>query len=222
MKLSIIFENDDILILNKPSGLPCHSKNDGDDSRHLLAKAAETYPKIISEFLGEIDGGLCHRLDNDTSGLVLIAKNKTAKQKYQQMVQDGRIGKIYRGLVVGNFEGDMEIKWPIAHHPKSKKKMVVVDTKSTRHRGTPRPCCSMMRSVNQEEKNTRVEIQLVGPGARHQIRVHLAKAGYPLVGDMLYGKAMKEALSGNKTRHLLHAHTLDIPGLGTFTVEEPF
>ena len=222
MKIPIIFENAEILIANKPAGIPCHGRNGADDSDSLLSVLFQGYPEVSSEFPDEIDGGLCHRLDNDTSGLLIVARNKEAKKKYRQMLVDSKIEKVYRALVVGNLKEKLHLNGPIAHHPKSKKKMVVVDQKGTRHRGEPRPALSIVRSINQEERNTRVEVRLVGPGARHQIRVHLAKAGFPLVGDIIYGKSNPQAPSGNKTKHLLHAHRLVIPGLGTFEAKEPF
>ena len=218
----IVFENDDILIVNKVAGLPCHGIGMEDASYNLLHRMAEKYPEILEEFPDDLDGGLCHRLDNDTSGLIIIARHPKSKLDIMRMLRNGEIKKTYRAMVRGIIPKDLILNGPIAHHPKSKKRMVVVDQKGTRHRGSPRPSMTIVRPINQEEWHTRIEVLLIGPGARHQIRVHLARAGYPLVGDTLYGKQMDKSISAKTTKHLLHAYALDIPEIGRFTADEPF
>lgn len=192
-KLKIIYEEDCLLVVEKPAGVPClPAKGSRKTNLYDLLVEEKPYLKKIE------DGGLAHRLDNDTSGLVLVAKTNDIHEKLRAQFDDNKILKEYLALVVGIPPAKGKINKPIAHHPRKKKKMIV----SSSGRAAETTYKVLVRFGI---KYALLSVQ-IKTGVRHQIRVHLASAGFPLAGDVLYQNAKKrnEDILGLK-RHFLHA-----------------
>ncbi len=195
----IIYEDQDLLVLNKPPGLVIHpaaGHPHGTLVHGLLARV-----KDLSGVGGELRPGIVHRLDKDTSGLLLVAKNDQAHLKLSQQFQDRKIEKTYLALVHGipqTLTG--RIDRPIGRHPVHRKKMSV-------HAPRGREAITEWR-LKESFRRSRAALLEVKPltGRTHQIRVHLASIGYPIVGDELYGGCRP---TGPKAkRQMLHAWRL--------------
>ncbi|OGQ21341.1 MAG: hypothetical protein A3I05_01905 [Deltaproteobacteria bacterium RIFCSPLOWO2_02_FULL_44_10] len=191
-KPNIIFEDASLMVIEKPAGVPCLPEKDG------VSPTLVDLLKLTNSPLP--DFGLVHRLDNDTSGLLIIAKTKDAYENLREQFSKGKIHKEYLALVVGNPPKQGEIERPIVHHPRKKKKMILS------HKG--RPAHTEYRTLKRYGDHTLLEIN-ISTGVRHQIRVHLASDGYPLAGDRLYQNPKRRAEETLKLdHHLLHASRL--------------
>jgi len=204
VEAKVLLEDSSFLIVEKPSGLPVHPLEAG-ERKTLVQGVLVFYPEIAS--VGDPrEMGLVHRLDNETSGLVLIARTEEAYDFLREEFRKHRVEKEYLALVHGNLkkkrEGTWEkIEFPIAHHPKNKKKMVVVEESRQEKISKKEPREAV--TFYQVEKNlphfTLLRVS-IPTGVRHQIRVHLSHLGHPIVGDALYG--------GKGERLFLHAARL--------------
>lgn len=171
----IIGETEDLIVLFKPSGIPSQPRSpkikDSDTLEGWLQK------KIPA-------AALVHRLDNETFGLMIAAKNKTAFEKYRVLWNSDHVVKTYAALVEGHPPVSGKILEPIAHHPRSTKRMVIGGKKSRRAETT-------FKVIEKRKTTSLLEVQIT-TGVRHQIRVHLAHLGHPIVGDSLYNKKKGE------------------------------
>jgi 23S rRNA pseudouridine1911/1915/1917 synthase len=232
-KPNLIYEDRDLLIIYKPAGMPSASLKEGEEGT-LAAWILARFPEQSGIGPGETEGGLVHRLDNDTSGVVAAARTEKAYAKLREQFQQGMVRKEYLGLVVGHPPARGSIDAPIAHHPRKKKKMVVCESEARAKDWGGRPATTKFSvlqryTLSQAEGSTPyalVEVSIT-TGVRHQIRVHLASLGYPIAGDRLYQTPKKRAADILKLeRHFLHAHklTLDHPSTGqpeTFSAPLP-
>ncbi len=157
---------------------------------------------VINQFPEQMDiegfhpneGGLLYRLDNETSGLVLFATDQATFDQFQQDSQNKRIKKHYLAYVEGilpQYSGVIE--YPIAHHPRSKKKMVIQKEHNQQKRGEWRPAQTYFRVISTDKTSCSWIHLMIYQGARHQIRVHCAAIGHPLVGDSLYNTTASNA-----------------------------
>jgi 23S rRNA pseudouridine1911/1915/1917 synthase len=201
--LDIVFENSDLMLINKPAGMVVHPSA-GHSSGTLVHAALAHAPDIVG-IGGEIRPGVVHRLDKDTSGLILLAKNDAAHNDLQKQFKKREVEKLYLALVDGKPptpEGRIEA--PIGRDPGHRKKMKVLPP------GKGREAISVFHSLESFPHHTLLEVN-PKTGRTHQIRVHLAFLGCPVVGDRTYGQRKKTL---PLSRMFLHAAALafTLPG----------
>ena len=177
MPLDIIYEDDDIIIINKEKGIVVHPGNgnpDGTLANAVMAKCKGS----LSGIGGKIRPGIVHRIDKDTSGLVIIAKNDLAHINLSEQIQNRKVQKTYIALVRGCVkENEATINMPIGRSTKDRKKMAVTKT--------GKEAISHFKVLERYNGYTLLEVK-IETGRTHQIRVHLSEIGYPIVGDMVY------------------------------------
>lgn len=201
--LDIVFENEDIMLINKPAGMVVHPSA-GHASGTLVHAALAHAPDIMGVG-GEKRPGVVHRLDKDTSGLILLAKNDTAQNELQAQFKKREVGKTYLALVDGGPPTPAgRIEAPIGRDPGHRKKMKVLSP------GKGREAISIFHVLESFPRHTLLEVN-PKTGRTHQIRVHLAFLGCPVVGDRDYGQR-KPTLPVD--RMFLHAAalTFTLPG----------
>lgn len=194
ISLDIIYEDDDLLVVNKPQGMVVHPAA-GNYSGTLVNALMNHCKDSLSGINGVMRPGIVHRLDKDTSGLLLVAKNDVTHLFLSQQLKNRIISRIYLALVNGNPKLDAAtINAPIGRNPNNRKKMSVT-TKNSRE------AITHYRVLERFGKYALLECKLE-TGRTHQIRVHLAYIGHSIVGDKTYGKKKEEfKLQGQ----LLHA-----------------
>ena len=175
--LSIIYEDDDILIINKEKGMVVHpgaGNPDGTLVNAIMAKCKDS----LSGIGGKIRPGVVHRIDKDTSGLVIIAKNDKTHIDISEQIKNREVEKTYLALVRGNIkENEAVINMPIGRSTKDRKKMAV-DKKG-------KEALTEFKVLEKYDGFTYIEVK-IKTGRTHQIRVHMAEIGYPIVGDEVY------------------------------------
>jgi 23S rRNA pseudouridine1911/1915/1917 synthase len=201
--LDIIFENADLIVVNKPAGMVVHPAP-GHDSGTLV-HAILGYAGDLQGIGGEERPGIVHRLDKDTSGLLLIAKTERAQRWLQEQFKERRVMKIYWALVDGappTPQGRIEAA--IGRHPSQRKQMAILPV------GKGRAAVSEYTTLERFPQHTLLEVRPL-TGRTHQIRLHLAFLGCPVAGDTVYGRR-KPTLP--LERHFLHAArlTITLPG----------
>jgi 23S rRNA pseudouridine1911/1915/1917 synthase len=215
--LEIKFEDADIIVLSKPAGLVTHPAPG--HRTGTLVNALLGHTGGLSSVGGTDRPGIVHRLDKDTSGLMLVAKTDAAHQGLSNQLKNRTIGKTYTALVRGQMPADRGvIEEPIGRHPKDRKKMAVAPKRG-------RVAETRWRVVDRYVGYCLVELSLM-TGRTHQIRVHLLHLGHPVAGDPLYGGGDKADAPLGLKRQFLHASGLSFthPVTGermTFTDELP-
>jgi 23S rRNA pseudouridine1911/1915/1917 synthase len=197
--LDIVYENQDIIVVNKPAGMVVHPA--AGHSTGTLVHALLAYSPELSAIGSESRPGIVHRLDKNTSGLILVAKNDLAHRWLQDQFRSRKVHKTYLALVDGHPPTSSgRIETPIGRSPASRKKMAVV----VPHKG--RSAVTEYRTLEKFDKHTYLEVHPI-TGRMHQIRIHLDFIGCPVVGDTVYG-LKKPSLP--LERHFLHAARLSI------------
>ena len=197
--LDIVFENDDLLIVNKPAGMVVHPAAGHDTG--TLVHAVLGYEPDLEGIGGEERPGVVHRLDKETSGLIVIAKNERAHRWLQDQFRLRTVEKTYLALVDGAPPTPAgRVEAPIGRDPKNRKKMAILPA------GKGREAVSEYRTLESFKHHTLLEFH-PHTGRTHQIRLHCAFLGCPIVGDLIYGRK-KSTLELN--RHFLHAAKLKI------------
>ena len=197
LPLDIVYEDADLLVLNKPKGLVVHpAPGHWDDT---LVNALMYHCKdSLSGINGELRPGIVHRIDKDTSGLLIVAKNDFAHQALADQLQDHSLSRTYEAIVKGGFKEDEgTVDAPIGRHPVDRKKMAVTDKNS-------RPAVTHWRVLERFGPYTLVECRLE-TGRTHQIRVHMAYIHHPVLGDTVYGSPKPEL---GQDSQCLHARAL--------------
>ena len=194
--LDIVFEDDDIIIVNKPKGMVVHPSNghkNGTLVNALLAHCAGE----LSGINGVIRPGIVHRIDKDTSGLLMVAKNNYAHLKLAEQVKSHSFSREYVVIVYGNFkEAEGEISLPIGRSPIDRKKMAVTEKNS-------KPAITYFKVLCNFKGFSYLRLALK-TGRTHQIRVHMAHIGHPVAGDAVYGpKKVITELNG-QCLHAIH------------------
>lgn len=193
--LSVVYEDEDMLVVNKPQGMVVHpavGNYTGTLVNALLAHCGDS----LSGINGEKRPGILHRIDKDTSGLLLVAKNDMAHQHLAGQIKAHSLTRAYKALVHGGFKNDTgEVNLPIGRHPVDRKKMAVTYRNS-------REAVTRYRVLEAFGAYSFIECVLK-TGRTHQIRVHMSHLGHPIVGDPVYG-VRKENFQTNG--QLLHAY----------------
>jgi len=185
--IDVVYEDDDILVVNKPKGLVVHPANGNPDGTLVNAIMA-ICKDSLSGIGGELRPGIVHRLDKDTSGLLIVAKNDRAHIKMSEQIKNREVKKTYIALVRGIIsEEQATINMPIARSVKDRKKMAV--------NKNGKEAITHFRVLNRyyspKGSYTLLEVK-IDTGRTHQIRVHLAEIGHPVIGDVVYSNGKNE------------------------------
>ena len=179
--LDIVYEDEDMLVVNKPSGMLTHPTSQERENT-LVNALLYKYGENLSDINGEFRRGIVHRLDRNTSGLLMIAKNNAAHEFLAKQIKDHSITKKYRAILKGNYNGDEDrIDLPIGRHPKQPHKMAVVPVKDG-----GKESVTLLKVLERFKEATYVELTLI-TGRTHQIRVHMSYMKHPVYNDTLYG-----------------------------------
>ncbi|MBQ3408081.1 MAG: RluA family pseudouridine synthase [Clostridia bacterium] len=195
--IEIVYEDSDIIVVNKPKGMVVHPANGNPDGT-LVNAIMNICKGSLSGIGGEIRPGIVHRLDKNTSGLLIVAKNDNAHVKMSEQIKNREVKKIYIALVRGVIsENEATINMPIARSKKDRKKMAIdKDGKEA---------ITHFKVIRRYNNYTLLEIK-IDTGRTHQIRVHMSQIGHPVVGDDVYSNGKNEfGVEGQ----MLHAKSLD-------------
>lgn len=195
--LDVVYEDNDVIVINKPVGMVVHpapGHPDGTLVNALMYHCGDS----LSGINGELRPGIVHRIDRDTSGLIIAAKNDKAHLALAEQLQDHSLARVYEAIAVGGFREDSgTVTAPIGRHPVDRKRMAI-DPRNGRHAVTHWTVLERFSGY------THIQCKLE-TGRTHQIRVHMASIGHPLLGDIVYGnKKPYPGLAGQ----CLHARKL--------------
>jgi 23S rRNA pseudouridine1911/1915/1917 synthase len=192
--LQVVLEDPDLLVIDKPAGLAVHPSA-GHES-HTLVNAVLARSPELSRVGGRQRPGIVHRLDKDTSGLIIVAKNDEAHLALAQQLKERRVEKVYVALVEGRVTpADGVIEAPLGRHPRDRRKVAVVED--------GREARTRFHVIREVDGRSLLELR-PETGRTHQIRVHLASIGHPVTGDSVYGRRSRDVVP----RQFLHAHRL--------------
>jgi 23S rRNA pseudouridine1911/1915/1917 synthase len=210
--LDVVYEDGDIIVINKPSGMIVHPAT-GIYSGTLVNALLYHCRDSLSGIGGVVRPGIVHRIDKDTSGLLVVAKNDEAHLSLSEQMKTHDVSRIYHALAVGNIKDDAgTINRPIGRHPTDRKKMAVITDPSRKSREAITHFEVMERFVTPKERFTYVKCKLE-TGRTHQIRVHMASIGHALMGDAVYGHVSTDFERTNKQiiqGQCLHAKCLEL------------
>ena len=196
--LDILYEDDDVLIVNKPKGMVVHPSA-GHYSGTLVNAIMYHCKDTLSGINGEIRPGIVHRIDMDTTGSLIVCKNDEAHVNIAQQIKEHSVNRIYVGIVCGNVKEDSgTVEGAIGRHPIERKKMAINEKNG-------KPAITHYKVLERFKNYTYMQFKLE-TGRTHQIRVHMASIGHPLLGDTLYssGHLPFKHLQGQ----CLHAKTI--------------
>ena len=197
MALDIAYEDEDVVVINKPKGLVVHPAAGHQDDT-LVNGLLHAMGDDLSGINGELRPGIVHRIDKDTSGLLAVAKNDRAHVWLASQLKDHSMYRVYDAIVVGNLKEDSgTVDAPIGRHPSDRKKMCVIQRNS-------KEAVTHWAVVKRYRGYTHVRCRLE-TGRTHQIRVHMAYIGHPILGDTVYGRKKPEL---GQDSQCLHAGTL--------------
>jgi 23S rRNA pseudouridine1911/1915/1917 synthase len=175
--IDLVHADEDIIVVNKPAGLVVHPAAGNPDG---------TLQNALLNFDGNLAtlprSGIVHRLDKETSGVMVVARSLRAHTSLVEQLQNRTMSRIYRAVASGDMVAGGTVDAPIGRHPKDRKRMAVV--------GSGKPAVSHYRVLKHFNGATYLEVSLES-GRTHQIRVHMAHIGHPLAGDPVYGRAVK-------------------------------
>ncbi len=176
--IDIVFEDEHLLVVNKPRGMVVHPAP-GNPDKTLVNALMFHCEGRLSGIGGVIRPGIVHRIDKDTSGLLIVAKNDESHLALASQIKEHSFTRIYQAIVIGNIKDDEgTIELPIGRHPKDRKKMAVTD-KNSKH------AITHYKVLTRYNGYTHLELKLE-TGRTHQIRVHMSHKGHPVLGDPLY------------------------------------
>ncbi len=183
--LDIVYEDSDIIVINKPSGMVVHPAA-GNEQGTLVNALMFHCKDSLSGIGGELRPGIVHRIDKDTSGLIVCAKNDLSHISLSEQIKEHSARRVYRAIAVGNFrEDEGTVNAPIGRHPKDRKRMAVY--KNPDPKAHVREAVTHYRVLERFGQYTYLELVLE-TGRTHQIRVHLSSLGHRILGDSVYGE----------------------------------
>ena len=192
--LDIVYEDDDLLVVNKPSGMVVHPAPG--HSHNTLVNALLFHCKMLSDIGGQSRSGIVHRIDKDTSGLLVVSKNNFTHKLLSEQLRNKTTKRKYIAIVVGNISHNLgKINAPIGRDPDNRQKMAVIDG--------GKDAITHFKVLDRYRDATLIELELE-TGRTHQIRVHMAYIGHPVLNDPLYGVKKQTTDFGQ----YLHAKTL--------------
>ncbi|MBI1818159.1 MAG: RluA family pseudouridine synthase [Deltaproteobacteria bacterium] len=219
LDVPILYEDTEVIALDKPAGLPSHALR-ADETATLANFLVDRFPELraLSRAVGkdEREPGLVHRLDTDTSGVLLVARTVDAYAALRRQFRAHTVNKEYVALVDGDVAASGEITAPIAHDARNRRRMRVCDNPDQAVAWHARPALTRYRPLRRLGTRTVLAIE-IPTGLRHQIRAHLAFVGHPIIGDELYG-------GRGAARQMLHAERVTFTHPRTrerVTVESP-
>ena len=193
MPLDIVYEDEDVLVLNKPKGLVVHPAAGHQDDT-LVNGLLHAMAGQLSGINGELRPGIVHRIDKDTSGLLAVAKNDFAHNMLASQLKDHTMARTYEAIVCGSFREDSgTVDAPIGRHPSDRKKMCVIARNS-------KEAVTLWEVVRRYRGYTHIRCRLE-TGRTHQIRVHMAHIGHPILGDTVYGHKKPELGQDSQCLH---------------------
>ena len=191
--LDIVYEDEDVLVINKPKGLVVHPAAGHQDDT-LVNGLLYAMGDQLSGINGELRPGIVHRIDKDTSGLLAIAKNDFSHRILASQLKDHTMARTYEAIVCGSFREDSgTVDAPIGRHPTDRKKMCVTERNS-------REAVTHWEVVARYRGYTHIRCRLQ-TGRTHQIRVHMAHIGHPILGDTVYGRKKPELGQDSQCLH---------------------
>ena len=193
MPLDIVYEDQDVLVLNKPKGLVVHPAAGHQDDT-LVNGLLYAMGDSLSGINGELRPGIVHRIDKDTSGLLAVAKNDLAHTVLASQLKDHSMARTYEAIVCGSFREDSgTVDAPIGRHPTDRKKMCITARNS-------KEAVTHWEVVRRYRGYTHIRCRLE-TGRTHQIRVHMAHIGHPILGDTVYGHKKPELGQDSQCLH---------------------
>ena len=193
MRLDIAYEDEDVVVINKPKGLVVHPAAGHQDDT-LVNGLLYTLGNDLSGINGELRPGIVHRIDKDTSGLLAVAKNDYAHTMLASQLKDHSMARTYEAIVCGSFREDSgTVDAPIGRHPSDRKKMCVTERNS-------KSAVTHWEVVKRYRGYTHIRCKLE-TGRTHQIRVHMAHIGHPILGDLVYGRKKPELGQDSQCLH---------------------
>ena len=206
--LDVVYEDDDIIVVNKPCGMVVHPAA-GNPSGTLVNALLYRCKGSLSGVGGVVRPGIVHRIDKDTSGLLVAAKNDDAHNSLAAQLKTHAVSRVYYAIIIGNFSEDSgTVDAPVGRHPTDRKKMAVLKE----GQGTARHAVTHF-TVLARYKGFSLVRCVLETGRTHQIRVHMAYRGHPLVGDSVYGGGKTQFEAANKSLisgQCLHAKELTL------------
>jgi len=201
--LDIIYEDSDLLVVNKARGMVVHPA-----AGHYTGTLVNAllYHCQLSEMGDVLRPGIVHRLDRDTSGLMVVAKNNYAHVNLAEQLSNRTVGRVYNALCFGTVKSNRQINLPIGRHPTDRKKMAVITTPNQRARTAITNIEVVEHLETKKGKKYTLVIAKLETGRTHQIRVHMAHINHPILGDVVYGpeRGQPFGLQGQ----ILHAREL--------------
>ena len=205
LKVPLLYEDESVLVVDKPAGMATHGFS-GRERDSLANFLAAIRPALCSVGKSRWEPGLVHRLDRDTSGLVLVAKDQESFDNLRSQFRRGLIKKKYWALVWGKVKREGTLAYPLIHDPRDRKRMrAVLRRKEKSAHGKSWQALTRLKVVASSQGFTLLEVG-IDTGVTHQIRAHLEAFGYPVVGDPLYGKHRSDPFA--LRRQFLHAFYL--------------
>jgi 23S rRNA pseudouridine1911/1915/1917 synthase len=214
VSLEIIHEDQELVALFKPAGIHCHPQH-RDETGTIINALVRRYPEMAGFGFDPLQPGLLNRLDHDTSGVLLAARTEMAWNRIRNWFAGGRVHKVYLGIIHGRIRSPRIVELPLIHQPGDPRRMTTAIPAG--YSGRVLPAKSIIEPLKTRRHDSQLVRLTMRTGVMHQLRVHLAATGHPLVGDRLYGRPETAAIDRFLGRLFLHAHMIRLPDGRTFT-----